>query len=106
MAPPVVEWLANERGLRGARISRTMCGVNRGASVSGHFVLTLDPAEHLLGVAIGREHRIEDLLDDAIAHDQGETLQQRLPSSAEDGQSERVCEPQIGVAEERKRQEQ
>jgi len=43
----------------------------------------LDPIEHFLGVAISREYRIEDLLHEAVSHDQGETLQEGLSAGFE-----------------------
>ena len=57
----------------------------------------LDPAEHFLGVALGREHWVEDLLHDAVSHEQGETLQQHVPAGMEGRQSKRFGEPQICV---------
>lgn len=50
----------------------------------------LDPAEHFLCVAIGREHRIEDLLHEAVSHDQGETLQEDMSADFERGKPQRV----------------
>ncbi len=58
----------------------------------------LDPAEHFLGVALGREHWVEDLLHDAVSHEQGETLQQHVPAGMEGRQPKRFGEPQICVA--------
>lgn len=50
----------------------------------------LDPIEHFLGVAISREYRIEDLLHEAVSHNQGETLQEGLSAGFEGGEPQRL----------------
>jgi hypothetical protein len=58
----------------------------------------LDPAEHFLGVAVGREYRIEDLLHVAVSNDKGEAFQEGLSAGSEGWKLQRAGEPQFGVA--------
>src|SRR5574337_2115325 len=48
------------------------------------------PGEHLLGMLIRREDRVEDVLDTRVANDQGQSLIERFPVGGECGQPERT----------------
>jgi hypothetical protein len=49
-----------------------------------------DPREHLGGMAIGREHRIEDVFDRAVAHDERQAREEDLAAGGERRQRERA----------------
>jgi hypothetical protein len=51
------------------------------------------PREDLLGVLIGRKDRVEDVLDNPVAHDQGQPLIDELVVNVERGQAQSLFIP-------------
>ena len=45
--------------------------------------MRFEPAQHLVGVEVGREDRVEDVLDAPVANHQREPLEQDLPDDLE-----------------------
>lgn len=64
------------------------------------------PGQHLRRVGIRRKHRVEHVLDNAVADHQREALEQGHPIDGEGGRLERRGKAQVGVAQEGKRQVQ
>jgi hypothetical protein len=50
--------------------------------------VVLQPSQYLLSVLVRREDRIEDVLDHAVANDEGEALVEAYPAGFERGQAQ------------------
>jgi hypothetical protein len=64
----------------------------------------LQPGEHVAGVSVGREDRIEDFGDAAVVDHHGQTLDQRQACHLHGGKAQHVGERQLLVREQREGQ--
>ena len=67
---------------------------------------SLQPGEHVAGVLVGREHRIEHLGDAAVVDDQRQPLDERQARDLHGRQAQRLRQRQLLVRQQRKRQVQ
>lgn len=65
-----------------------------------------EPLQYLLGVRVGWEHRIEDVLDRARAHDECQALEQEVVRGAERRQLQRPRQAQFRVGNQEEREVQ
>src|SRR5437773_1386820 len=65
--------------------------------------MRLKPRDHFLRVRVGRKHRIEDVLDPAVARDECQALQQRHALEGERRQTKCASEGQVFIAQDFKR---
>src|SRR5205814_7241401 len=65
--------------------------------------ITLEPSEHVRGITVRWEDRIEGVLDAAVAGDQREALVELHAGHLEGRQVERCCQLELRIAEDRVR---
>jgi len=65
--------------------------------------ITLEPGDHVGGIPVRWEDRIEDTLDEAVAGDQREALVELHAGHLEGRQVERCRQLELGIAEDRVR---